>query len=55
MLLGLNMLNVEREKWSCRLGQSAILASIPGPRTHELPSGSIHMSGTDEAASLGLH
>ena len=55
MLLGLNMFNVEREKWSCRLGQAAIFASIPGPRTDELPSGSIHISGTDETASLGLH
>jgi hypothetical protein len=45
MLLGLNMFNVEREKWSCRLGQTAIFASIPGPRTHELPSGSIHNQG----------
>jgi hypothetical protein len=37
------------------LGQTTIFASIPGPRTHELPSGSIHRLGTDETASPGLH
>ena len=56
MLLSLNVLDVERQKWRCRLGQVAVFASIIGPLPDQLASCSVHTRlGLKQASGSCLH
>lgn len=51
VLLSMNVLNVESEKRSRRLGNSAILAPVLSPLAHEPASGCIHQAVSAVASS----